>query len=179
MCFEPGAGIRMSPCLHVFHGACIQEWFRASRSTSCPVCRRSVAPATSEEARALFAREMQAHYTRVAALRKELAAQAGASREKHRAQLEIQTRAFEIGQRKAEAALDRRVANEKLKVLTSVRGKLDKIRFMPLTAEVLRNVASESLEAKRSRRAAIARQSSLAREHEDARQQKRICVRGL
>ncbi|KAJ1445611.1 hypothetical protein M885DRAFT_549392 [Pelagophyceae sp. CCMP2097] len=31
------------PCLHAFHSACIEDWFK--RATTCPTCKRDVADA--------------------------------------------------------------------------------------------------------------------------------------
>ena len=37
--YESGERLRQLPCLHLFHVACVDEWFQ--RSTSCPQCRQS------------------------------------------------------------------------------------------------------------------------------------------
>ncbi|CAL1365982.1 unnamed protein product [Linum trigynum] len=46
--FEEGEEIKVpGNCRHGFHGRCIERWFAASWSSSCPTCRRSSLPPTT------------------------------------------------------------------------------------------------------------------------------------
>merc|ERR1712196_631384 len=38
--FEEGDRLRMLPCMHKYHTACIDQWFRNGHT--CPVCKYSV-----------------------------------------------------------------------------------------------------------------------------------------
>ncbi|CAE7039054.1 Rnf103 [Symbiodinium sp. CCMP2456] len=39
--FEDSHAVALLPCGHVFHEACISEWFLSARSTgACPICRQ-------------------------------------------------------------------------------------------------------------------------------------------
>jgi hypothetical protein len=47
MDYKDGEVIVATPCEHLFHKRCLQEWFQLSRT--CPVCRTDVPEATSED----------------------------------------------------------------------------------------------------------------------------------
>ena len=38
--YEPREYVRRLDCGHIFHGRCVDQWFRQSDRVSCPVCRR-------------------------------------------------------------------------------------------------------------------------------------------
>ena len=38
--YEPREYVRRLDCGHVFHGRCVDQWFRSSDCVGCPVCRR-------------------------------------------------------------------------------------------------------------------------------------------
>lgn len=45
ICFEPfvaGEETKKLPCLHTFHGACIDKWLSTSASEACPLCKYNI-----------------------------------------------------------------------------------------------------------------------------------------
>mmetsp|Transcript_20793 Transcript_20793/g.36682 ORF Transcript_20793/g.36682 Transcript_20793/m.36682 type:complete len:455 (-) Transcript_20793:293-1657(-) len=46
--FEQGDNLRLLPCLHRYHQACIDEWL--CRSAECPICKRNITDTTVSQA---------------------------------------------------------------------------------------------------------------------------------
>ncbi|KAL3720581.1 hypothetical protein ACJRO7_005404 [Eucalyptus globulus] len=47
---DAGGDVRVLPCMHEFHKACVDRWFDACRRT-CPICRFSMDGAGGDEGR--------------------------------------------------------------------------------------------------------------------------------
>ncbi|KAM5573787.1 hypothetical protein ABKV19_013372 [Rosa sericea] len=47
--YEEGDEMRILPCNHEFHKACIDKWLKEIHSRVCPLCRRDICRSTSEE----------------------------------------------------------------------------------------------------------------------------------
>ena len=49
---QPKESVRVTPCVHVFHVACVDKWFAKSPvGPACPTCKRACPMETSDEAR--------------------------------------------------------------------------------------------------------------------------------